>query len=109
MSSFWDGNYFFGSYSGESWVPKSDLEETGVPDSNEQEEVVSSVQGNQNRPFLDLNTHPPVDETSPVDDSSHVDEPCYLAQQGYPDYKYECEYSYVEQHYPDGYGGNNGR
>ncbi|MFS7967028.1 hypothetical protein Hanom_Chr09g00780921 [Helianthus anomalus] len=42
---------------------------SGVPGYNEQEEVVSSVHGKQNRPFLDLNTHPPVDETSPVDDS----------------------------------------
>ncbi|MFS7901799.1 hypothetical protein Hanom_Chr01g00003921 [Helianthus anomalus] len=40
-----------------------------VPDSNEKEEVVSSVQGKQNKLFLDLNTHPPVDETSPVYDS----------------------------------------
>ncbi|MFS7934910.1 hypothetical protein Hanom_Chr05g00397211 [Helianthus anomalus] len=51
MSSYWDGNYVFGSDSGESWVPETVLEETGVPDSNEQEEVVSSVQGKQNRPF----------------------------------------------------------
>ncbi|MFS7991521.1 hypothetical protein Hanom_Chr12g01071681 [Helianthus anomalus] len=51
-SSFWDDNYFFRPYSSESW------EETGVPDSNLQEDVVSSVQGNQNRPFLDLKTHP---------------------------------------------------
>ncbi|MFS8006472.1 hypothetical protein Hanom_Chr14g01249531 [Helianthus anomalus] len=58
-----------------------------VPDSNEQEEVVSNVQGKQSRPFLDLNTHPPIDETSPVDNSYHgyADEPCYPAQQGYPD------------------------
>ncbi|MFS8022826.1 hypothetical protein Hanom_Chr16g01444041 [Helianthus anomalus] len=84
------------------------LEESGVPDSNEQEEVVSSVQGKQNRPFLDLNTHPPVDETSPVNDSYHVDEPSYPAQQRYPDYAYGCEYSYMQQHYPDVYRGDGG-
>ncbi|KAF5760199.1 hypothetical protein HanXRQr2_Chr16g0750611 [Helianthus annuus] len=52
-------------------------EKTGVLDCKEQEEVVSSVQGKQNISFLDLNTHPPVDETFPVDDSYHADEPCY--------------------------------
>ncbi|KAJ0835152.1 hypothetical protein HanRHA438_Chr16g0751871 [Helianthus annuus] len=110
MSSYWDDNYVFGPYSGESWVPET--VPTGVSDSNEQEEVVSSVQGKQNRPFLDLNTHPPVDETSSVDDSynaDNADEPCYPAQQGYPDYGYRCEYSYVQQHYPDGYGGDGGQ
>ncbi|MFS7901533.1 hypothetical protein Hanom_Chr01g00000791 [Helianthus anomalus] len=96
MSSFWDDNYIFGLYSSESWVPKTDPEETDVPDSNEQEEVASGVQGNQNRPFLDLNTHLPVDEPSPVHDSYHVDEPCYPEQQRYPDYGYVCEYSYVQ-------------
>ncbi|MFS7928160.1 hypothetical protein Hanom_Chr04g00317571 [Helianthus anomalus] len=78
------------------------LEETSVPDSNEQEEVVSSVHGKQNKLFLDLNTHPP------GDDSYYDDEPCYPAQQGYPDYGYGCEYSYVQQHYPDGYGEDGG-
>ncbi|MFS7980739.1 hypothetical protein Hanom_Chr10g00942821 [Helianthus anomalus] len=33
---------------------------------------------------------------------------CYLAQQGYLDYGYGCDYSYVQQHYPDAYGGDNG-
>ncbi|XP_035832802.1 PKS-NRPS hybrid synthetase CHGG_01239-like [Helianthus annuus] len=47
-------------------IRSSILEESGVHDSNEQEEVVSSIQGKQNRPVLDLNTYPPVDETSPV-------------------------------------------
>ncbi|KAF5781247.1 hypothetical protein HanXRQr2_Chr11g0481231 [Helianthus annuus] len=50
MSSYWDNNYVFGLYSGDSWVPEN-VPESGVPDSNEQEEVVSSVQGKQNRPF----------------------------------------------------------
>ncbi|KAM0021274.1 hypothetical protein Hdeb2414_s0024g00649081 [Helianthus debilis subsp. tardiflorus] len=54
MSSYWDGNYVFGSESGESWVPETIPEEIGIPDSNEQKEVVSSVQGKQNRPFLPL-------------------------------------------------------
>ncbi|MFS7927483.1 hypothetical protein Hanom_Chr04g00309661 [Helianthus anomalus] len=57
----------------------TDNPSTSVTDSNEQEEVVSSVQGKQNILFLDLNT-PPIDETSPVDDSYHAYEPCYLAQ-----------------------------
>ncbi|MFS7985425.1 hypothetical protein Hanom_Chr11g00998221 [Helianthus anomalus] len=81
-------------------------EKSGVPDSNEQEEVVSTVQGKQNRPFLDLNMHPLVNETSPVNDSYHAGEPSYPTQQGYPNYGYGCEYSYVQQHYPDGYGGD---
>ncbi|MFS7931807.1 hypothetical protein Hanom_Chr04g00360361 [Helianthus anomalus] len=67
MSSYWDDNYIFGQYSSDNWVHKS--VPSGVPDSNDQEEVVSSIQGEQNRPFLDLNKHPPVDETTPVDDS----------------------------------------
>ncbi|KAJ0490168.1 hypothetical protein HanHA300_Chr12g0452391 [Helianthus annuus] len=41
MSSYWDDNYVFGQYSGDSWVPEN--VQSGVPDSNEQEEVVSSV------------------------------------------------------------------
>ncbi|KAF5775200.1 hypothetical protein HanXRQr2_Chr13g0609451 [Helianthus annuus] len=102
MSSYWDGDYVFGQYSSDNRVPKS--VPSGVPDSNDQEEVMSSIQGKQNRPFLDLNTHPPVDETSPVDDSYHAGQPGYPAQQGYPDYGYGCENSYVQQHYPDGYG-----
>ncbi|KAJ0546694.1 hypothetical protein HanIR_Chr08g0363781 [Helianthus annuus] len=65
MSSYWDDNYVFGQYSSDAWVPKSvPATESGVPDSNQQEEVVFSIQGKQNRPFLDLNMHPPVDETS---------------------------------------------
>ncbi|KAJ0785828.1 hypothetical protein HanOQP8_Chr02g0047771 [Helianthus annuus] len=82
MPSYWDDNYVFGSYSGESWV--SENVTSRVPDSNEQEEVVSSVQGKQNRSFLHLNTYPHVDETSRVDDSYHAGEPSYPAQQGYP-------------------------
>ncbi|MFS7919929.1 hypothetical protein Hanom_Chr03g00218361 [Helianthus anomalus] len=70
MSLYWDNNYIFGSYSSTSWVPEN--VPSGVPDSNEQEEVVSSVQGKQNRPFLDLNTLPYVDETSPVNNSYHA-------------------------------------
>ncbi|MFS7966567.1 hypothetical protein Hanom_Chr09g00775231 [Helianthus anomalus] len=106
MSSYWDGNYVFGQYPNEAWVPEN--VPSCIPDSNEQEEVVSSVQGKQNRPFLDLNTHPPVDKTSPVDDSYHAGQPSYPTQQGYPDYGYGCENSYVQQHYPDGYGGDVG-
>ncbi|KAJ0942030.1 hypothetical protein HanPSC8_Chr03g0087081 [Helianthus annuus] len=70
MSSYWDGNYVFGQYSSDNWVPES--VPSGIPGSNEQEEVLSSIQGKQNRPFLDLNTHPPVDETAPVDDSYYA-------------------------------------
>ncbi|KAJ0808487.1 hypothetical protein HanPI659440_Chr01g0003921 [Helianthus annuus] len=97
MSSYWDDNYVFGQYSSDVWVPEN-VPESGVPDSKEQEEVVSSVRGKQNRPFLDLNTHPPVNETSPVDDSYHAGQPSYPTQQGYSDYGYMCEYSYVQQH-----------
>ncbi|MFS7910558.1 hypothetical protein Hanom_Chr02g00107691 [Helianthus anomalus] len=49
MSSFWDGNYIFGQYSSDNWGHES--VPSGVPDSNEQEEVVSSIQGKQNNPF----------------------------------------------------------
>ncbi|KAJ0556837.1 putative transcription factor FAR family [Helianthus annuus] len=70
MSSYWDDNYIFGQYSSENWGHES--VPSGVPDSNEQEEVVSSIQEKQNNPFLDLNKHPPVDETAPVDDSYHA-------------------------------------
>ncbi|KAM0056981.1 hypothetical protein Hdeb2414_s0006g00224921 [Helianthus debilis subsp. tardiflorus] len=51
MSSYWDGNYIFGQYSSEKWGHES-VPDSGIPDSNEQEDVVSSIQGKQNSPFL---------------------------------------------------------
>ncbi|MFS7941017.1 hypothetical protein Hanom_Chr05g00471241 [Helianthus anomalus] len=63
MSSLWDDNYFFGQYSNESWVPETDLDESGVSSSNEEGYVVSDVHANENRLFLDLNKPPRVDET----------------------------------------------
>ncbi|KAJ0555306.1 hypothetical protein HanIR_Chr07g0300501 [Helianthus annuus] len=95
MSSFWDVNYFFGQYSNQSWVPETDFEESGVPDSNE-EEVVFDIHFDQNKQLLDLNEppHPPVDE------------PYYPLQRDYPNGGGGYDRKNVTM-YPDdeGYGG----
>ncbi|MFS8009983.1 hypothetical protein Hanom_Chr14g01291651 [Helianthus anomalus] len=49
MSSYGDNNYVFGQYSSDAWVPES--VPSGVPDSNEQEEVVSSYKENKTDNF----------------------------------------------------------
>ncbi|KAJ0870310.1 putative transcription factor FAR family [Helianthus annuus] len=93
----WFSNYLFGDYSDESVVPDS-YEGTAISDSFEkpvssnlrETEVVSGIRYRDNTVQLDLNT--------PVEDP--------YAQQGYSNFGYGGEYSFVQQEcYPnDSYG-----
>ncbi|KAJ0489592.1 putative transcription factor FAR family [Helianthus annuus] len=93
----WFSNYLFGDYSDESVVPDS-YEGTAISDSFEkpvssnlrETEVVSGIRYRDNTVQLDLNT--------PVEDP--------YAQQGYSNFGYGGDYSFVQQEcYPnDSYG-----
>ncbi|KAM0055198.1 hypothetical protein Hdeb2414_s0006g00203291 [Helianthus debilis subsp. tardiflorus] len=93
----WLSNYLFGQYSDESVVPDS-YEGTPISDSYEkpvssnlrETEVVSGIRYRDNTVKLDLNT--------PVEDP--------YAQQGYSNFGYGGDYSFVQQEcYPnDSYG-----
>ncbi|KAF5774748.1 hypothetical protein HanXRQr2_Chr13g0604201 [Helianthus annuus] len=93
----WFSNYLFGQYSDESVVPDS-YEGTAISDSFEkpvssnlrETEVVSGIRYRDNTVPLDLNT--------PVEDP--------YAQQGYSNFGYGGDYSFVQQEcYPnDSYG-----
>ncbi|KAM0018798.1 putative MULE transposase domain, FHY3/FAR1 family [Helianthus debilis subsp. tardiflorus] len=89
----WLSNYLFGQYSNESVVPDS-YEGTAISDSYEkpvssnlrEAEVVSGIRYRDNTVKLDLNT--------PVEDP--------YAQQGYSNFGYGGEYSFVQQEcYPN--------